>query len=328
MKNFIVASDIHAHKYKAFNHGNRRLDNILRLLDELWLLAHDNKADLLIPGDLFNNHQTIHTEVIVRVVESFRNNAAKYPDVVCALISGNHDYATKNFYGNPAISAVAALHGIADNILLIDNTHWRLGGVRVYGLPYYEYREDLEKALTDLSQEAESNEGRNILLMHQVIGFGHELVPDDIDPNHGLFEPFDWVFNGHIHKHSVIGPGFINVGSPIHRDAGDVGQKKGVLLYNYETNGVERIILKGYPQYRHLPEGQPHPPEWDEDYVIIVPEQIEVSLDEKEVQEKFDHHKVPKAELLKNYLEMKELPGGLETDIHVYGNELLSHVEI
>ena len=325
MSKYIVVSDIHAHKYRAFNHGNRRLNNISRLLDELWALAEEHGADLLIPGDLFNTMQVVQTEAMVMVMDSFRRNTAKYPNIKCSLISGNHDFSTKNLYDNPAVSAIASIHGISDNVCLIDNTYWNIGGNRIYGLPYYEYESDLRKALTDLSQEAENFKGRNILLMHQTIGFGHDLVPDDIDPGDSLFKPFDIVFNGHIHKFSIVRGMLYNVGSPIHRDAGDVGKEKGVLLYDSETDKVERIILTGYPQYRHLPESQPQPPEWDEDYVIVVPEQIEVSIEEEQVREQFNHHKVSRSELINNYIRLKDVPEELSDDIHTYGNKLLDH---
>ena len=324
---FIVASDIHVHKYRAFNQDNRRLKNSMRLLDELWELAHKHNAALLIAGDLFNNMQLMHTEVIVAVTESFRKNAVKYPKVTCLLISGNHDYATKNFYGRPAVSGVLTLVGLADNIMLIDNSRLRMDGVSVFGLPYYEYREDLDNALDDLASVPKCDTNIDILLMHQTIGFGHDLVPDDIDPEDPRFEAFDMVFNGHIHTYSKINPKFYNVGSPIHRDAGDIGKAKGVLLYDSTTGKVNKIILKGYPEYRKVSESDEIPEIWKDDYVIVVPNPIEVTPEEEEIRENFSPVKKSREELLTSYIDIKfrDTDPEFGKKVFEYMPKLLSH---
>ena len=167
-----------------------------------------------------------------------------------------------------------------------------------------------------------------ILIMHQTVGF--PMVPDDIDPRHPLFDSFDMVFNGHIHQYSKVNARFINVGTPIHRDAGDIGQEKGYLIYDIETGKYERVITEGYPVFRKVEEGgDPIPEEWKDDYIMWVPKAIEVTPEGKEIQENFNHNKVPRTTLLNNYLDMKvteesELNKG---DVFNYGNKLMEYAD-
>ncbi len=323
---FIVASDLHIHKYKSFNQNNRRLDNLIRLVHKLWDMANMRGATLLIAGDIFNNMQLIQTEVVVATLNAFRENANMYPDVDCIIISGNHDFAQKNFFDKPAVSGVQALDGLANNISIIDNGEWDMHNTHVFGLPYYEYKEDLVKALTELSNKANFTKGKKILLMHQSIGFGNDLVPDDIDPEDNLFAYFDMVFNGHIHTGSKINDGFYNVGSPIHRDANDIGKVKGVIFYDTDK-GVERIELPGYPQYRYLPAGQTCPDEWLGDYVLDLPVEIEVAPEEQEIREGFDHTRNSRGNLINNYINIKMVSEEPEFAKRIisYGAKLLSH---
>lgn len=325
---FIIASDLHFHKYRAFNQNNRRLHKLVQVVDELFVTANEHGANILIPGDLLNNMQTVHVEAMEAVTDIFTRMTSKYPDIFVFIISGNHDYATKNLYDRPAVSAISTIARLSDKILHIDNTYWNCGDSCIYGLPYYEYREDLDKALDDLVEQASERDGKSILLMHQTIGFGHDLVPDDIDPDDPRLKKFDMVFNGHIHKHQKIRDGFYNVGSPIHRDAGDVGQDKGFLLYDTDMTEVDRIILDDYPKFRKLPAGEDIPEGWERDYIIEIPADIEVSVEEEQVQKMFDHNKVTREELLENYLSLKKPPEGLDMKkVTAYGHKLLSYAD-
>ena len=326
----IVCSDIHAHKYRAFNQDNRRLNNIISLIEDLYDAADGDDGYVLFCGDLFNNMQLIHTEVIDRVTEVFQKCTKKHPKVKWIMISGNHDYATKNFIEKPAISAVNALARVSDNVLVIDNGRYSGDDFVVHGVSYYDNPEHFKLALADVSKAAAKGQSgkSHYLLMHQTVGFA-DLVPDDIDPRDPLFDPFDLVFNGHIHAHSVVNAKFINVGSPLHRDAGDIGKEKGVLLLDAKSGKFVRIVLD-YPVYRKLDEGEEIPEEWKDDYIVWMPKQIEVTIEEQEIAEKFDHNRVSRDELLSNYIKLKLDPENPKQAKRIisYGKKLLSHVTI
>lgn len=320
----IIAGDIHAHKYRSFNQDGQRLGNIIQLIEELFELAHKYSADIWLSGDLFNTMQLIQTETVVAVTSVFNRMGKKYPTVKVITISGNHDYATRNSIEKPAVSAIDALAELSDNVVLIDNKSYTGDGFVVHGVPYYDDPKDLRTALGMVLHPARD---KHFLLMHQSVGSGIDMVPDDIDPKDLLFTPFDMIFNGHIHGHSNVTKNFINVGSPLHRDAGDIGKDKGVLLFDTTTLEVERILLN-YPQYRKLDEGAEVPEEWKDDYIVWVPKQIEIAVEEEEIREKFDHANVTKEGMIENYIKIKLTgePGKLNGKrIYEYGKTLLDY---
>lgn len=329
---FIVFSDLHVHKYKRFNADNRRLENLLDVIAEMYDAAARLRANILFCGDLFNNMQILQTEVAARVTKLFWEKSNYYrmePCVNFILISGNHDYATRNSLDRAAISGNAVLDGVGDNVSIIDNRSWNMFGsdVYVYGIPYFDDKNDFRVALEKASKEAE-DKPNTILLMHQTVGLGLDMVEEDIDPLDPLFNAFDVVFNGHIHQYSQVADDWYNVGSPIHRDASDVGQDKGYLIYDTETKIVERVILDKYPKFRQLPADQDLPEEWEGDYIVQVPPVQELTMDEEEVMEKFDQEGIARETLLNNYLELQlaDASDKFKKQVHSYGKSMLRYV--
>lgn len=332
MRNVVISGDIHAHNYKGFNSGRSRLENVLRLIEELFDRARKEKADLWIVGDLFNTMQTIQTATIVSVISLFKRKLDEDPYINVIMISGNHDQATKNTTDTPAITALDTVAELSDRVHLIDNWYYSCDDYTVFGIPYYPEPEDFEKVLRQHTEMASKLSHEPVyLMMHQTVGLNISMVPDDFDPGHTLFDEYDLIFNGHIHTPSEVRAHFINVGSPIHRDAGDIGQEKSYILLNTKKVVYERIKTEGYPVFRHLPPGQSLPEDWEGDYIIEAPDQIQVSPEEEEIREKFDHTKTSKRELLHNFVEVKlsqdpELKD-LEKDIYAFGEELLQYAD-
>ena len=334
----VILGDPHAHKYKSFNQDNRRLKNVIRLIEECW----DKAAELVVPpgkiqtetypglfmitGDLFNNHQTVATEAMVALVELFTRKSDEHSNVTVLLISGNHDQGTKNLIEKPAVSAIHALAELSDNVVCIDNGVYNGGDFNVYGIPYYPNKEDFREALKITGSVVGGN--KNILLMHQTVGLDISMVEEDIDPTDELFNQIEFVFNGHIHTYKEVAARWVNVGTGMHRDAQDIGQEKGYLIFDIETMSYERVLTTGYPVFRHLPEDQPCPIEWEGDYIIPVPIPIAVAPEEEEIREKFDHTKVSREELLTNFIEIKaaDKDEGMLKQINSYGQSLLRYV--
>lgn len=340
----VIISDPHAHKYRAFNQNGKRLSNVVDAIEEAWDLAAKQAVGmdsripkdvypglLLIPGDIFNNHQTVSTDVMVELVKLFTRKSAQYENVDVVMISGNHDQSTKNLYNAPAISAVHALAELADNIYCVDNGYYSGDDFHIFGVPYYPEEEDLRKAILDVNGTAKAIQidgGNKVYLtMHQTVGFDQDLAPDDIDPKDPLLTPFDMVFNGHIHTHSIVSERFINVGTPLHRDAGDIGKDKGILIFDTATDTFERIILD-FPQYRRVVEGDPIPEEWENDYIQIEPKQIEVKVEEREIKENFNQHTKSKTDLVSNYVANRvDDKDEKAKKIRKYGEKLLSYAD-
>lgn len=260
-------SDLHIHNYQQFDKQGSRLANCLNVLELVFNFAHKNGIEfILFSGDLYDNQKALPTEVVNMVVETFDKMFATYTGVKFIAISGNHDHASKNLLKRPAITALSHLDLMFDNFILIDNDVYPLDDneeICVVGVPYYEYAEDYHQALADTLQETTDYQ-KKILLCHQTpSGLNNPNIPFDTDVHNELYEDFDLVLNGHIHAFQEITPKFINVGSPLHRDLGDLGVNKGFLVIDTDAIGEGKfykfVSTKGkYPEFElvKLKEGE------------------------------------------------------------------------
>jgi DNA repair exonuclease SbcCD nuclease subunit len=304
MEKAIVFSDLHVHPYKAFNEGGRRLKNCIAFLDYIFKLADANGIKIiLMPGDLFNNMQIMATKAVNAVAVCLQENFELYPDIALIAISGNHDDAEKNLPEDPAESALDYLDYVFPNFILLDHyphTFHTAGGTTIRGLRYYEHTEHFRAVLEEASKE--KDHGNTFLLMHQTVGSGLP-IEDDIEPTDPLFDHFSMVFNGHIHESQQLTDKFINVGSPISRDAGDIGKAKGFWIVDLD-NPVESIAFKDitdkFPQFLYKTVGE-ELTEWEsQQYVIWKPAPVADSVKNAELAEKFSTNLTP-ATILENY---------------------------
>lgn len=300
----LVVSDLHAHKYGKFNVDNQRLGNIIRLIDYLFAYAAKNSINYIIfCGDLYNTMQNISTEVETALIKCFGRNFKSFPNIQWIAISGNHDYATKNLIDAPAVSALEHLADIFPNIWLRDQNDAMdiEGKIKIHGIPHFEYPEHFRLAL-NFTLLAHEEGFKNILMMHQQVGMGHGLVKDDIDPSDPLFSKFDMVLNGHIHEFKAVHDSFINVGSPIHRDAGDAGVGKGFIVMDLEDLSWGFVdITTMFPQFIHKNVGEELTEDEKQQYVIWVPPAYAETAEEAKVVEDFNTTVKP-AELLRNFI--------------------------
>lgn len=291
---FIAVSDIHFHKYQQFNEDNRRLKNEVRFIKYLFKFAHVNGIDnILHSGDLYNLMQIISTETEVALIETFSECFDTYPTINFISISGNHDYATKNLLNSPAVSAQETLAVVFhDRYKLIDYKTYHLGTsetgqeIYVHGIPYFEYPEHFRATLEKVKTKRNSI---NILLIHQMIAMTNGVVEDDIEPDDKSFDPFTYVFNGHVHEGKQITANLFNIGSPKHRDAGDVGKDRGFwVFYTDEEGGFEFISTNDkFPQYRYKTIGTPLINGEENDYIIWQQPETDVSKDDSMIMESF-----------------------------------------
>lgn len=302
----IVTSDIHIHKYKQFNENNRRLKNGIAYLDHIFNFAGINKIKyILLPGDLYNLMQIISTEAEDAIVACLKKNFKKYPDILIVAISGNHDQATKNLIDQAEVNALQHLATVFDNFILL-NSHYSAfktdHGNYIFGISYYEHPEHFRKALETMPVTLESMEyPRAYLLMHQVVASGLP-IEDHIQPDDPLFNDFEMVFNGHIHDGGEITDKFINVGSPMHRDLGDLGKKKGYWVVDLDDpNSIGfKDITDKFPQFIRK-EGGTELTEWErQQYVVWSPRTLPATLKEKEMLTNFRTDLSPET-IIRNY---------------------------
>ena len=302
----IVTSDIHIHKYKQFNQDNRRLNNGIAYLDYLFNFASVNAINyILLPGDLYNLMQIMATEAEDAIVMCLQKNFKRYPLIQIVAISGNHDQANKNLLDTPATSALQHLAIVFDNFYLLDNgrSFTTQNGNKIYGIPYYEYPEHFKKILSGLDDaiQRQSPSDKFYLLMHQVVASGLP-IEDHIEPTDCLFNNFDMVFNGHIHDGGEITDRLINVGSPMHRDLGDLGKRKGFWVLDLDdTNTVSfKDITDKFPQFIRKTEGSDLN-EWEsQQYVVWTPVVNTKTLKEREMLSNFRTDLAPET-IIRNY---------------------------
>lgn len=255
----MIFSDWHVHNYKLHGANVDRLDNCLSVLDELGKYCSSGHIDTIyFAGDLFDTHKALLTIVVNKTAEAFTKFFKEYPDVRFVAITGNHDQSTKNLLGSEAVSALTHLATFfPDNFILIDNDIIVAeDGVFMAGIPYYEYPEHFKQRLKEIADRVRdlkitNPDARYYLMIHQTPkGIGNDMIPHDCNPKDEDFDEFDLVFCGHIHKRQQLTHKFYVVGSPIHRDAGDKGEKKGFYIFNQlNPEKIKHFYLAGFPEF-------------------------------------------------------------------------------
>lgn len=294
-------SDVQVHNYKKFDQKGSRLRNCLNVIEDIFKFNHKNKIKYtLFGGDLYDSQKNLPTEVVNETIATFKKMFEQYPEQVWLAISGNHDHATKNLIDKPAITALTHLSEVfRDKFLLIDNMRYSIPGVDVIGIPYYEYKEHFKKRLEDSIECLGDKIRPEILMIHQTPKHSNPFIPYDTDPEDPIYERFDYVLCGHIHKREDITENFSLIGSPLHRDLSDEGQEKGFLVFDTDNlkAGYKFIHLKKYPVYKTS--SNPNPD--DTDYVIPI-----IDIEEEEDQS-FETKKFTvsnsHSDLVKNYWE-------------------------
>lgn len=242
---YAVFSDLHINSYKKYDSNGSRMFNCLSALEDIFRISHIRGiTKILFAGDFFDQQKALSIEVIVATTYTLKTVFEKYPKIKLVMISGNHDQSEKNTLDNEALNSIIYLDLIFPNIELIDNSAISLSeNVVVYGIPYYSYKEHFYAMYNALDLDAAKI---NILLMHQTPKHKNPMIPFDVEPQH--FEKFDYVFCGHIHTREQLTKNFALVGSPLHRDLGDLGETKGFLILDTYSLHCEFVELD-YPKF-------------------------------------------------------------------------------
>jgi len=240
----IFISDIHMHNYKQFNARGERMLYITRILDYVFKFADANKiVDIFMPGDIFDQFGNVSVLALLALLHCLRKNFKEYPNIKWYGISGNHDMATKTVGPNYGISSQAILSFIFPaNYTLLDGMNRINPKFIVMGVPHYEdpngFWDTVTRLCGDLVKLGNERKAPVYLMMHQMVWPENPMVPDDVNFEDNRFKFFTRIFNGHVHHMSIVSDTFINVGSPIHRDAGDVGKRKGFWIVELDDPNV------------------------------------------------------------------------------------------
>ena len=169
---------------------------------------------LIIIGDLFHSPDSVKWDCLLTVHDFFDRFDR---DVI--LLAGNHDHV---FYKNPkaTIRIFKRYASVMEKPCKVGLEYW------VPSLPEEDFISYVTNNIPDRKEGT-------VLYMHQMI---HQLRLNDKVPVSSSIkiehlEPFEWVFNGHLHKPQVIPP-IVNVGTPWQHSFAEAGQQKFMWLYD------------------------------------------------------------------------------------------------
>jgi DNA repair exonuclease SbcCD nuclease subunit len=169
---------------------------------------------LIIIGDLFHSPDSVKWDSLLAVFDFFERF-----DREVILLAGNHDQV---FYRNSkaTIRIFKRYASVIETPCKVGLTYW------IPSLP----EEDFIKCAIDYANDKLDS---TVLFMHQMI---HQLRLNDKVPVSSSIKlehlsPFEWVFNGHLHKPQVIPP-IVNVGTPWQHSFAEAGQQKFMWLYD------------------------------------------------------------------------------------------------
>ncbi len=256
-------------------HGRSLLADQELVLGALADLAADHRADVvLISGDLYDRAVPSPEAVqcATRILARIRAAGS-----AIVMISGNHDSAPRlgafaDFLAVGGLHLRTAIRDCARPVLLDDAD----GPVALYALPYLEpdlargvwdlpapvgHQQVMAAAIAQVRADLESQPAgtRSVLLAHafavggaaagserSIAVGGVESVTSD------LFDGFDYVALGHLHRAQVIGERVRYSGSPLPYAFSEADQRKGVWLVDLRKDGAVEVERLELPQVRRL----------------------------------------------------------------------------
>ncbi len=207
------------------------LIKIINIIDE-------EKPDaILIAGDVYD--KGIPPLQAVSLLDDFLTKIWKRK-IPCFVISGNHDSAERLSFGSKLmeegkIYVSKSYDGNVTPIELKDE----FGPVNIYMLPFIS---PVEKSFTEAVEQAVQKMNvdvskRNVLISHQLVTGAERSDSEDLsfggaeDVAIEVFDCFDYVALGHIHKPQKCGREFVRYsGTPLKYSFSEVNHKKSVTI--------------------------------------------------------------------------------------------------
>ena len=246
------------------------------ILNEIIKIAKDeNISGIIIAGDVYD--KTVPPIEAVDLADEFLTKLVE-ENISIYMISGNHDSPERLNFGSRIMEKnnlfiCGEYDGDLRKIVIEDE----YGKLNIYFLPYIKpsivnnklgletktYDESVKEVLKVIDIDVEA---RNILIAHQFVTFG-STVPelsdsetkslggiDNVDAS--IFDKFDYVALGHIHKPQKIGREVIRYsGSPLKYSFSECNHKKSVCIVDFkEKNNCEIKLVPLIPKrdMKHL----------------------------------------------------------------------------
>ena len=246
-------------------HLGKRLNEFSLIEDQKYILTKiinvidDEKPDaVLIAGDVYD--KSVPSAEAVELFDDFIVRMAKR-SLQVFVISGNHDSAERLAFGNrlmdrSGIHFSPVYNGEIMPLTLSDE----YGEVKIYMLPFIKpahvrrfYPEERIETYTDAIRIAIGNiqvpgDSRNILITHQFVTGASRTESEEIsvggsdNVDASVFDKFDYVALGHIHRPQNIGSEKIRYcGTPLKYSFSEANDRKSVSIVEIGENGAVAI---------------------------------------------------------------------------------------
>ncbi len=246
-------------------HLGKRLNEFSLIEDQKYILTKiinvidDEKPDaILIAGDIYD--KSVPSAEAVELFDDFVVRLAKR-SLQVFVISGNHDSAERLAFGNrlmdrSGIHFSPVYNGEIMPLTLSDE----YGEVKIYMLPFIKpahvrrfYPEERIETYTDairivIENMQVSGDSRNILITHQFVTGASRTESEEIsvggsdNVDASVFDKFDYVALGHIHRPQNIGSEKIRYcGTPLKYSFSEANDRKSVSIVEIGANGAVAI---------------------------------------------------------------------------------------
>lgn len=201
-------------------------------------LKKGKKIVVVLLGDLFHHRQILHLKILSEV-QIILNTLSELCPI--HMILGNHDvyYVNSNDVNSPTLLDL-------NNVTIFEKpTDVMYGDTHISHIPWITNKKELKAVL--------NNTKGDIIFTHCDINDiplnSFKVVDYGLDQT--VFDKFKYVFNGHIHIHEKI-KNIYNVGSILHMDRNDVGNRKGVYIFDLNSGTPTFVENRISPEYLYV----------------------------------------------------------------------------
>ena len=267
---FIHLSDLHLGK--RVNEFSMLEDQAHILAEILTIIDREQPDGVILAGDIYD--KTIPPVEAVNMLDGFLVDLCARKLQVF-LISGNHDSAERIAFGGRLMSERGihispAYDGTVEPIVLAD----KYGELAVYMLPFVKpahvrsrFNDEEITSYTDAVALAVEHmhidtTRRTMLVTHQFVTGAERSESEDIsvggtdNVDSSVFDPFDYVALGHIHKPQKVGRETIRYcGTPLKYSFSEANHTKSVTIVEFKEKGdvsVRTEELHPKREMRHL----------------------------------------------------------------------------
>ena len=189
--------------------------------------------DIIIAGDIFEKSAKIQNDAFIPLFFKFKELRDQGLNVITIL--GNHDIFSVD--NDSLVETFSVFGGVVKEYEQIE-----LGGRKIDLLPYTKSESDIptdgDLLITHLS--IADFQFDNKFHVNEKAGFSRKL-----------FSGYNKVFSGHFHRPQNKG-NIIFMGSPYQMNFGEIGQKKGFIVLDLETDEWERHYYDQAPVYKKI----------------------------------------------------------------------------